>query len=142
LDAVGLIDLLYPPARSPHFYFRKFKVDVCVCLATSLSAFHLFLNVPLSCLAQAKGSSIVTGSGARCSNLLANHWQMAVTQHEVLITYGLHREAAELFDKNLGHTPSSNFLYDQLVLNLALDVLLEMYVSQAMHKFCPASREC
>jgi hypothetical protein len=142
-----LTGLLYPPAGSPHFYFRKFKVDVCVPLATSLSAFHVFSDLPLSCLALAEGSSVVTGGGARCSNLLANHWHMAVAWHEVLVAYGLHREAADLFVKNLGRIPSSSHLYDQLVLVhvwsqlcLSLDLLLEMYVSLAMHKFCQAAR--
>jgi hypothetical protein len=49
----------------------------------------------------------------------------------------------------LGRVPSSSHLYDQLVLShvwlqlcLSLDLLLEMYVSLAMHKFCQAAREC
>jgi hypothetical protein len=111
-----LAGLLHPPAGSPHFYFQKFKVDICIRLATSLSAFHVFLDLPLSCLALAEGSSMVTGSSARCSNLLANHRQMAVARHEVLVTYGLHWEAAQLFVKNLGRIPSSSHLYNQLVL--------------------------
>jgi len=144
-----LSGLLHPPAQSPQFFFRKFKVDVGVRLATSLSAFHFFLDVPLSCLALVEGSSIATDGASRCSNLLANRWQMAVARHEVLVAYGLHREAADLFVKNLGRIPSSSYLYDELVLvhvwsqlQLALDVLLEMYVSLAMHKFCQAANEC
>ena len=144
-----LAGLLHPPAGSPHFYFRKFKVDVLVRLAASLSTFHVFLDLPLSCLALADGSSAVTGGVARCSNLLANRWQMAVARHEVLVAYGLHREASDLFVKNLGRVPSSSHLYDQLVLShvwsqlcLSLDLLLETYVSLAMHKFCQAAREC
>jgi len=111
-----LAGLLHPPAGSPHFYFQTLKVDVLVCLTTSLSAFHVFLDLPLSCLALAEGLSVVTGGGARCSNLLANRWQMAVAWHKVLVAYGLHWEAAQLFVKNLGRIPSSSHLYNQLVL--------------------------
>jgi hypothetical protein len=63
--------------------------------------------------------------------LFGNFWQMTVARHEALVTYGLHREVAKLFDKNLGCIPSSSFLYNQLVLvyvwsqlNLAPDILL------------------
>lgn len=56
---------------------------------------------------------------------------MTVAWHKALVTYGLHREVAEHFDKNLGCIPSSSFLYNQLVLvhvwsqlNLAPDILL------------------
>jgi len=141
--------VLQPPAGSPNFYFRKFKVDVYVRLAMAMSTFYFILDLPLSCLALAEGSCVVTGGGACPTNVLANAWQMTCARQAVLATYGLYREAAALFEKNLGRIPVASFFYDDLVLvhvssqlNWALDILLETYVGQLIHKFCANSKEC
>jgi hypothetical protein len=141
--------ILHPSAGSPNFYFRKFKVDVYVNLAMAMSAFNFVLDLPLSALALAEGSAVVTGGGACPTNVLANAWQMTCARQAVLAAYGLHREAAAIFEKNLGRIPVCSFFYDDLVLvhvasqlNWALDILLELYVSQLIHKFCANSKEC
>jgi hypothetical protein len=115
---------------------------------TAMSAFTFVLVLPLSCLALAKGSCIITSGGACPTNVLANAWQMTCARQAVLAAYGLHGEAAVLFEKNLVCIPMCSYFYDNLVLvhaashlNWALNILLEMYVRQIIHKFCANSKE-
>jgi hypothetical protein len=81
--------------------------------------------------------------------MFANQWQMAAARHAVLVAYGLYSEAAAVFVRSLGRIPVCSLYYDELVidhmlsqLNHALDILLEMYVSVLMHKFCDPDRNC
>ncbi len=67
----------------------------------------------------------------------------------MLVGYGLARKATTVLEKNLGRIPVRSLYYDQLViqhvvgqLNFALDILLEVTVSAAMHKRCLISNRC
>jgi len=140
--------VLQQPAKSPNYFFRKFKVDVCTRLAVALSAFYFRFDLPLSCLAMAEGTTEPVYADAS-PNPLANWWQMTSVRHAVLAAYKLHLEAAHLFSRNVGRLSPASLYYDDLVLthvssqlDHALDILLEMYTSGAMHKRCPAIQFC
>ena len=129
--------VLRQPTESPNFYSAAFEVDVLLRLAVSMSAFRFFFKLPLSCLAFAARRPQV------------NPWQLASARQAVLVLYGLNQEAGAHFAKNVGRIPTCSHYYDDLLLwhlyselHLALDVLLEMYVTLAMHKRCPREGEC
>ena len=139
--------VFHQPAGSPNYFFRKFQVDVYVHLAKAMAFFFLPFDVAISCLALAEGSTVFNGGGEWATNLFANPWQMTCARQAVLASYGLYDEAASLFLKNVGRIPIFSLFYDELVidhlasqLNHTLDILFEMYVGRAMHKFC--SRSC
>jgi hypothetical protein len=59
------------------------------------------------------------------------------------------RTRRPVFEKNVGRIPVRSLYYDHLViqhvvgqLNFALDILLEVTVSTAMHKHCLISNRC
>jgi hypothetical protein len=141
--------LFHQPAGSPNFFFRKFKVDVYIHLAKAMAVFFLPFDLAISCLTLADGSAALPGGDVHASNMFANQWQMAAARHAVLVAYGLYSEAAAVFVRMLGRIPVCSLYYDELVidhmlsqLNHALDILLEMYVSVLMHKFCDPDRNC
>jgi hypothetical protein len=140
--------LLRQPAKSPNYFFRKFRVDVYARLAVSMSAFYFRFDLPLSCLAMAEGTADIVRAGAS-PNPLANWWQMTAARHAVMAAYKLHEEAAFLFARNVGRISTCSLYYDDLVLThissqleYAVDMLLEMYTTMAMHKRCAVVQVC
>jgi hypothetical protein len=114
-----------------------------------MSVFFMPIDLAISCLALAEGASIAASGAPYASNLFTKVWQMMCARQGVLVGYGLASEATAVFEKNLGRIPVRSLYYHQLViqpmvgqLNFALDILLEVMVSAAMHKRCLISNRC
>ncbi len=114
-----------------------------------MSVFLMPFDLAISWLALAVGASIAASGAPYTSNLFTNDWQMMCARQVVLVSYRLAREAAAVFEKNVGRIPMRSLYYDQLViqhvvgqLNFALNILHEVTVSAAMHKCCLISNRC
>lgn len=136
---LALTDYGYAGDSRAMLLLRPFRMDVYRYLARALSAMHAVMDLPLACLAMMK-----KGYSEQLPMLCLGDWaRLALTQLEILVRYGLQKQARDLFWFWYGRWPSRSWLHEEWVMIYAMGVLqwvqeslLEIHITQTLHQTC------
>lgn len=118
---------------------RPLRADIFRFLARSLSFLYADLDLPLACLHMMKKIS----SEMLPRQCLGDRGRLVLTQMEILVRYGFHRQARDLFWQWFGRFPSTSWIHEELVLiyttgalNVIQEELMELKLTLLLHYQC------